>query len=225
MAETIKIIYEDNHLLVVEKPVNVLSQADNSQEDDMVSRLKKLIKIRDQKPGQVFIGLVHRLDRPVGGLMVFAKTSKGASRLSDSIRCHTFKKIYLAIVDSVSLPQEGTLEDYLYKDSQKNRVFVVDAKKGKLARLHYQVLAKKRGKSLVRIVLETGRPHQIRVQFASRNWPLVNDQRYHPHPNRGSICLFAYQLSFPHPTKREEISFQLYPKTSGIWFLFQEKLQ
>ena len=119
MAETIKIIYEDNHLLVVEKPVNVLSQADNSQEDDMVSRLKKLIKIRDQKPGQVFIGLVHRLDRPVGGLMVFAKTSKGASRLSDSIRCHTFKKIYLAIVDSVSLPQEGTLEDYLYKDSQK----------------------------------------------------------------------------------------------------------
>ena len=101
----------------------------------------------------------------------------------------------------------------------------MDAKKGKLARLHYQVLAKKRGKSLVRIILETGRPHQIRVQFASRNWPLVNDQRYHPHPNRGSICLFAYQLSFPHPTKREEISFQLYPKTSGIWSLFQEKLQ
>ncbi|QRG86460.1 RluA family pseudouridine synthase [Bulleidia sp. zg-1006] len=224
MAEKINILYEDNHLLVVEKPINVLSQADNTQEEDMVNRLKEFIKVRDHKPGNVFIGLVHRLDRPVGGLMVFSKTSKAASRLSNALRCHTFQKGYLAIVDSVSLPKEDTLEDYLYKDNQKNRVFVVDKKKGKYARLHYEVLAQKQGKSFVRIALETGRPHQIRVQFSSRNWPLVNDQRYHPHPTKAPICLFAYKLSFPHPTKKEVMRFELHPKADGAWSLFKEVL-
>lgn len=224
MAEKINILYEDNHLLVVEKPVNLLSQADNTEEEDLVSRLKNFIKVRDQKPGNVFIGLVHRLDRPVGGIMVFAKTSKAASRLSNSIRIHEVQKHYLAILDSASLPKERILEDYLVKDSKQNRVFVTNSTQGKLARLSYRVLSQRKNLSLVHIELETGRPHQIRVQFSSRGWPLLNDQRYHPHPKKEQICLFAYELSFPHPTTKEILSFRLFPRPTGDWAIFQKEL-
>ena len=176
----IKVIFEDNHLLVVEKPVNILSQGDDTNDKDMVNLLKQYVKEKYNKPGNVYIGLVHRLDRPVGGIMVFAKTSKAASRLSDQVRTKTFKKTYRAVIHGDMNKKEDTLKDYLYKNKKTNMVSVVnkDHKEAKNAELSYKTLDRKDGFSLVEIDLKTGRPHQIRVQFASRRHPLFGDQRY-----------------------------------------------
>ena len=167
LSFTPQLLFEDNHLLVVEKPVNLLSQADHSGSSDLLSLLKDWIKRRDQKPGQVFLGLVQRLDRPVGGVMVFAKTSKAASRLADQVRQRTLQKTYLAVVAGVTDPPEGTLTDWLQKDHHSNTVRVVEsgASQAKQAILHYERTAVYANKSLLRIQLETGRSHQIRVQL------------------------------------------------------------
>ncbi|WP_304969321.1 RluA family pseudouridine synthase, partial [Romboutsia ilealis] len=182
----IKVIFEDNHLLVVEKPVNILSQGDDTNDKDMVNLLKQYVKEKYNKPGNVYIGLVHRLDRPVGGIMVFAKTSKAASRLSDQVRTKTFKKTYRAVIHGDMNKKEDTLKDYLYKNKKTNMVSVVnkDHKESKNAELSYKTLDKKDGFSLVEIDLKTGRPHQIRVQFASRRHPLFGDQRYGQNINK-----------------------------------------
>ncbi len=203
----INIIYEDNHLLVVEKPCNIAVQADDSKDEDLLTILKQYLKEKYQKPNNVYLGLVHRLDRPVGGVMVFAKTSKAASRLSDQIRTHTFKKTYLAVVCSASLPKQGHLENYLAKDSKTNMVSE-DNKNGKLAVLDYQVIAQKNELSLVKIALKTGRPHQIRVQFSLINAPLYADQRYNKHAAKNQqIALWAHEISFIHPTTKEQLTF------------------
>ena len=165
----INIIYEDNHLLVVEKPINVPVQKDNSNDLDLLTMLKQYLKEKYNKPGNVYLGLVHRLDRPVGGIMVFAKTSKAASRLSEQIRNGTFNKKYLAIICG-KVKDKDTLEDYLLKDTKTNTVKV--DKKGKKSILNYKRLDYKEGLSLVEIELITGRSHQIRVQFSSRGYPL-----------------------------------------------------
>lgn len=182
----IKIIFEDNHLLVVEKPVNILSQGDDTNDKDMVNLLKQYVKEKYNKPGNVYIGLVHRLDRPVGGIMVFAKTSKAASRLSDQVRSKTFKKTYRAVIHGDMNKKEDTLKDYLYKNKKTNMVSVVnkDHKEAKNAELSYKTLDRRDGFSLVEIDLKTGRPHQIRVQFASRKHPLFGDQRYGQNVNK-----------------------------------------
>lgn len=182
----IKIIFEDNHLLVVEKPVNILSQGDDTNDKDMVNLLKQYVKEKYNKPGNVYIGLVHRLDRPVGGIMVFAKTSKAASRLSDQVRTKTFKKTYRAVIHGDMNKKEDTLKDYLYKNKKTNMVSVVnkDHKEAKNAELSYKTLDRRDGFSLVEIDLKTGRPHQIRVQFASRKHPLFGDQRYGQNVNK-----------------------------------------
>lgn len=155
----INIIYEDNHLLVVEKPVNIPVQEDKSKDTDMITILKKYRIEHENKKGDAFIGLVHRLDRPVGGIMVFAKTSKAASRLSEQIRNKTFKKRYLAVVDGKFKTEKGSLENYLYKDERNNISKVVnkDKKNAKLAKLDYEVLNydDKRDLSLVKIDLHT----------------------------------------------------------------------
>ena len=148
-----KVIYEDNHLLVVEKPQNVLVQADNTNDLDLLTSLKKYIKEKYNKPGEVYLGLVHRLDRPVGGVMVFARTSKAASRLSNMIRMHEFEKNYLAIVEG-KVPDEGVFEDYLLKLENENKT-IVD-KDGKYSKLSYKLLSYKDGLSLVKIKLDTG---------------------------------------------------------------------
>ncbi|MCI5773496.1 MAG: RluA family pseudouridine synthase [Erysipelotrichaceae bacterium] len=205
----INIIYEDNHLLVVEKPCNIVVQADNTQDEDLLTILKQYLKEKYQKPNNVYLGLVHRLDRPVGGIMVFAKTSKAASRLSDQIRTHTFKKTYLAVVCSDQLPAMGHLENYLAKNNKTNMVYE-DKKNGKLAILDYQVIAQKQGLSLVKIDLKTGRPHQIRVQFALQKAPLYADQRYNKQAaSKQQIALWAHEISFIHPTTKEPLRFIL----------------
>lgn len=218
----LNILYEDNHLLCVEKPVNVPVQADASGDEDMLALCKAYLKEKYHKPGNVWLGLVHRLDRPVGGVMVFARTDKAAGRLSNQIRRDAVQKDYLAILDGVPKEKSGTLTDWLIKDSHTNTVRVTDADHGKKAVLDYETLAVKNGKTLVRIHLHTGRSHQIRVQFASRGTPLLNDQRYHPHPSRGQIALFAYRLSFTHPVQKSPVTVTCLPPHTAPWTLFEE---
>lgn len=213
-----KVIYEDNHLLVVEKPQNVLVQADNTNDLDLLTSLKKYIKEKYNKPGEVYLGLVHRLDRPVGGVMVFARTSKAASRLSNMIRMHEFEKTYLAIVEGM-LPEEGVFEDYLLKLENENKT-IVD-KNGKYSKLSYKLLSYTDGLSLVKIKLDTGRSHQIRVQFSSRGYALWGDQKYNFKAKVGEqIALWSYELKFKHPVRDEIMNFKCNPPIKYPWTLF-----
>ncbi|WP_024831805.1 RluA family pseudouridine synthase [Ruminiclostridium josui] len=213
-----KIIYEDNHLLVVEKPVNIPVQADNTKDIDMLTLLKQYLKEKYNKPGEVYLGLVHRLDRPVGGVMVFAKTSKSASRLSEQVRTRIFKKVYLAVVRGVPKEQKTKLRNFLVKDSSKNMVYVVKegTRDAKEAVLEYEVLKSNGELSLIKVKLHTGRPHQIRVQLSHLGYPLYGDQRYGASVNKPGqqIALWASSLTLEHPTKKEEMTFNCeLPKT------------
>jgi len=205
----INIIYEDNHLLVVEKPINIPVQADNSKDLDLLTILKTYLKEKYNKPGNVYLGLVHRLDRPVGGIMIFAKTSKAASRLSNQVREKKLNKIYYAIVEN-KIKTKDTLKDYLLKDTKTNITKVTTKNLGKEAILNYELIKTIDNLNLVKINLITGRSHQIRVQFSSRNNPLYGDQKYNKNaiPNT-SIALFAKILSFEHPTTKEKLTFEI----------------
>ena len=204
----LNIIYEDNHLLVVEKPSNIPVQEDSSKDIDMLTILKEYRKVNENKKGEAFMGLVHRLDRPVSGIMVFAKTSKAASRLSDQIRQNTFHKTYLAVIEG-TLPPKGKFEDYLIKNEKENKSYVTTKEKGKYSCLEYQVLSIKDNLSLVEINLITGRPHQIRLQFSSRKHPLIGDSKYGNNPSNIDIALFAKSITFNHPTTKEKLTFTL----------------
>ena len=223
----VKVIYEDNHLLVVEKPVNILSQGDDTNDKDMVNLLKQYVKEKYNKPGNVYIGLVHRLDRPVGGAMVFAKTSKAASRLSEQVRNKTFKKTYRAVIHGTMNKESDTLKDYLYKNKKTNMVSVVNKnhKDAKNAELSYETLDNKNNFSLVEIDLKTGRPHQIRVQFASRRHPLFGDQRYGQNVNKvgQQISLWSYKIEIEHPTTKEKMEFICDLPKEYPWDLFKNK--
>ncbi len=200
------VIYEDNHLLVVEKPINVPMQEDASGDEDLLNMAKAYIKKKYDKPGDVYLGLVHRLDRPVGGVCVFARTSKAASRLSEQIRLGKFQKRYLAVVEDNGLDDEGRFEDLLLKDPKTNTVKVDP--RGKKAVLDYQVLKRKDDLALVLVDLHTGRSHQIRVQFSSRNHPLWGDQRYNRNAVPGQqIALWSHKIIFEHPTTKERLEF------------------
>jgi len=223
MNNNLKVLYEDNHIIVVVKPSNILSQSDSTHDRDMLTIVKQYIKDKYNKPGNVYIGLVHRLDRPVGGIMVFARSSKAASRLSEAIKKHDFSKQYLAIVNGIMEEKEGRLTDYLLKLDNGNTI-VTTKDKGKIAELDYKVLEenKNHNLSLVRISLITGRHHQIRVQFSSRNHPLYGDQRYGQKDNK-SIALWAYKLEFIHPVKKEKMEFTYYPPQTEGWQIFNIK--
>lgn len=215
----LKVLYEDNHIIVVIKPYNIPSQSDKTNDIDMLSLVKEYIKEKYQKPGNVYVGLVHRLDRPVGGIMVFAKTSKAASRLSESIRNKSFSKTYLAVVNGKFEKQNGVLEDYLWKDEALNMSKVVskDKKNAKLARLTYEVLAEKNDLNLVKINLETGRHHQIRVQFSNAGHSLYGDQKYGKGSIGKQIALWAYRLEFKHPVKDEIMKFEALPEKNDVF--------
>ena len=216
----LNILYEDNHIIVVEKEANILSQSDITKDIDLLTMVKKYIKEKYNKPGNVYVGLVHRLDRPVGGIMVFAKTSKAASRLSKQIKEKKFTKEYLAVINGLLKDDKATFVDYLKKIDNGNTI-VTNKNEGKLSELSYEVIEKniKEKKTLVKIKLKTGRHHQIRVQFASRNYPLCGDQRY-GNSDKTQIALYAYRLSFEHPTTHEILNFELVPKQKGYWSLF-----
>ena len=213
----LEVLYEDNHIIVVVKPNNILSQSDITGDIDMLTMIKDYIKEKYNKPGNVYLGLVHRLDRVVSGVMVFAKTSKAASRLSDEIRENKMEKVYLAVVHG-KVKKCDTFIDYLKKTSDFNTV-VTDEKNGKYSELSYEVLEynETRNLSLVKVHLKTGRHHQIRVQFQSRGYPLAGDNRY-GHDNYKSIGLAAYELSFIHPVKKELMTFTHYPNSEVFNF-------
>ena len=200
------ILYEDNHLIVAVKPVNVLSQSDGSNTQDMLTLLKTYIKEKYNKPGNVFLGLVHRLDKEVSGVMVFARTSKAASRLSEQVRTHKFDKRYVAVCKGIFREKSGVMVDYLKRLNFKSEVS--NSKEGKLAKLSYNVIAESDDLSLVDIHLQTGRHHQIRVQFSSRNHPLLGDKKYYKE-GKFPLALMAYSLSFDHPISKETLSFNI----------------
>lgn len=216
MKNKLNVLYEDNHIIVVEKPFNILSQKDNTNDIDMLEIIKDYLKVKYNKKGNVYLGLVHRLDRPTGGVMVFAKTSKAASRLSKSMNEGLFNKVYLAIIHGKLNTKEGVFEDnILKKDNNDSEI----NKNGKYAKLEYKVLKEQDDLSLVKVKLLTGRHHQIRIQFASRGYPLYGDQRYGIQDKK-QLALYAYSLSFPHPITKEILTFKELPK-GAIWEKFE----
>ena len=223
--EKLKVLYEDNHIIVVEKKPNIPSQSDKTGDIDMLTLVKHYIKEKYKKPGNVYLGLVHRLDRPVGGIMIFAKTSKAASRLSNQVREKIFKKKYLAVVDGKFEKNQGTLEDYLYKDERHNMSKVVkkEKKNSKLAKLDYKVLKYNQVKdlSLVEINLHTGRHHQIRVQLSNFGHSIFGDQKYGTRSKGKQIALWAYELTIIHPVTKEELTFKDLPEPIGTWCILK----
>ena len=213
----LRVLYEDNHVIVVVKEKNVLSQADNTNDIDMLTIIKKYLKEKYNKPGNVYLGLVHRLDRPVSGIMVFAKTSKAASRLSDQVRKKEIKKTYMAVVKGIIKKDEDTFVDYLLKLDNVNTI-VTTKDKGKESVLTYKVLKRnyEKNETLVSIDLKTGRHHQIRVQFASRGYPLCGDQRYGK-SDKTQIALCAYKLEFIHPTTKQLMKFEIEKPLDTYW--------
>lgn len=224
--EKLKVIYEDNHIIVVEKPVNIPSQGDKTGDIDMLTIIKDYIKEKYNKPGNVYLGLVHRLDRPVGGVMVFAKTSKAASRLSEAVRLKEFQKTYLVIVNGKMESEKGTFEDYLLKNEKKNMSKVVKegTKNSKLAILDYEVLKydEEIDLSVLKINLHTGRHHQIRVQLSSRNHSIYGDQKYGGRGHGKQITLWAYKLCLIHPITKEKMLFKSIPKQEGSWKIIED---
>lgn len=224
--EKLNVIYEDNHIIVVEKPVNIPSQADKTGDIDMLTIIKKYIKEKYNKPGDVYLGLVHRLDRPVGGVMVFAKTSKSAGRLSEQVRVKDFKKKYLVIVDGKMENEKGFLEDYLLKNEKLNMSKVVKegTKNAKIAKLDYEVIKynEETNLSLLKINLHTGRHHQIRVQLSNSGHSIYADQKYGIRGRGKQICLWAYELSILHPITKELMTFKVLPNIMNSWKILED---
>ena len=222
----LKVLYEDNHIIVVEKPPNIPSQGDKTNDENMLDIIKGYIKEKYNKPGNVYVGLVHRLDRPVGGVMVFAKTSKDASRLSEQVRNKIFKKEYLAIVDGKLENKSGTLEDYLLKNEKNNMSKVVpeNTKNAKYAKLDYEVLKYDSdiNLSVLKVLLHTGRHHQIRVQLANCGHSICGDQKYGTRGRGKQISLWAYSLTIVHPITKEEMKFEDVPEKIGPWSILKD---
>ena len=209
----INVLYEDNHVIVVEKEIGVLSQSDATKDRDLLTMVKEYVKEKYHKPGNVYIGLVHRLDRMVGGIMVFARTSKAASRLSEDIRTGLFHKVYIAMVNG-KVEKNGTYKDKIKRLDNGNSIIDDD---GDEAVLNYEVLDYIDGNSLVKIDLITGRHHQIRVQFASHGHPILGDHRYSDTKDNLPLALYACKLEFTHPVKKVPMKFELLPNNIGYF--------
>lgn len=220
----LKILYEDNQVIVVFKPRGILSQGDGSKSPDILSIIKEYIKVKYNKPGDVYLGLVHRLDRNTSGVMVFARTSKAASRLSQAISMHNgFNKSYLAVVEG-TISGDGRLDDDLYWDEKNKKAFIKKCKDSKEAILEYKVLSQKNNKTLLDINLLTGRHHQIRCQLSNIKHPIVGDVKYgskYEMSNYYALC--AYKLSFIHPTLKEMMEFEYIDETDKEIAMFEVK--
>lgn len=222
----LKIIYEDNHILVAEKPPNIPSQSDKTGDVDMLTLLKDYLKEKYHKPGNVYLGLIHRLDRPVGGVMVFAKTSKAAARLSEQVRNKTFQKEYLTIVDGKMEKKQDILENYLLKNERTNTSQVVaeGTKNSKYAKLEYEVLKYQEdiNLTLLKIKLYTGRHHQIRVQLSNIGHSICGDQKYGTRGRGKQISLWAFRLILEHPICKEIMTFTSIPEEIGPWVMLKD---
>lgn len=221
----VPVLYEDNHVVVVVKPPNLPAQADRSGDLDLLTAVKGYIGNKYRKPGNVYIGLVHRLDRPVGGAMVFARTSKAAARLSEAFARHAQDRRYLAVVQG-ALREARDLEDWLIKDGRTGMVRTAPpgAPGAKLAKLRTQPLGERGGRTLVEATLFTGRAHQIRVQHAHAGYPLWGDARYGGGRPGEQIALWAAALAFDHPTRRERLRFIAPPPDAGAWRPFAPEI-
>ncbi len=213
------VLYEDNHLIVVVKKPNQLVQGDATGDSDLLSEVKEYIRVKYNKPGEAWVGLVHRMDRPVGGLLCFARTSKAAARLSEQVRTHAMRREYVCVV-SGETPDDFTLRDWLVKDEKNNRVTVLPEylkARGKEAVLHGHTVERKNGLSLCAIRLETGRAHQIRVQMAHAGHPLWGDARYGEGRPGMQIALWGMRLCFAHPITGDRMVFIApAPRTGGF---------
>ena len=222
------ILHEDNHVIVVLKPQNVPCCPDESADDNLLDWVKRYIKKKYDKAGNAFVGLVHRLDRPTGGVMVFAKTSKAASRLSEQMKNGGFEKRYLAVLCGCPSKKKATLENYLRKNSVNNTVYVcTQTEEGaKFASLDYEIKNESSGLSLAEINLHTGRTHQIRVQFSSINCPVYGDMRYGGEKAvKGRLALWAFSLRFTHPVTGEKLRFMAEPPEDiSPWNKFDIKI-
>lgn len=204
------IIFEDNHLLVIYKEPNILSQEDYTHDDDVLTIYKQYLKEKYNKPGNVYLGLVHRLDRMTSGVMVLAKTSKAASRLSESIRNNDFHKEYICLVEG-NITSNDTLTNYLHKDEKLLKSIVTNNTFDKLAVLDYEVIKNIDNFTLLHVILHTGRYHQIRCQLSNINHPLVGDSLYGSSVKE-DLMLHCSKISFPHPITKEVLSFETLPK-------------
>jgi 23S rRNA pseudouridine1911/1915/1917 synthase len=211
--EHLKILYEDNHIIAVYKPAGILSQSDMSGDVSILDEVKTNIKKKYQKPGNVFLGLVHRLDRPVSGIIVFAKTSKGASRLSEQFRNGTVEKKYSAIVTGQCQPRKGTLVNFLGKDEKLHKG--KEYTNGERAVLHYQVLRSNGQYSLLGITIEGGKFHQIRTQLSLAGFPILGDVKYKGEKwqYENAIALCATEISFKKATEEEQVHLKVEPPT------------
>ena len=206
------VIYEDNHLLIAEKPPNLLTQGDATGDPCLADEVKAYLKEKYGKPGDVYLGLVHRLDRPVGGLVAMARTSKAAGRLSEQLRTHQMQREYLAVVHGAEIPAHGTCSDFLLDDEGTVCAVPEGTENAKEAVLHWKTLGTRDGLALVHIRLETGRKHQIRVQLQNLGHPIVQDMRYGVDPPGEPIALWGAVLHLIHPTKNEPMIFLSRPR-------------
>lgn len=224
----LNILYEDNHVIVVLKPQMTGCCPDESKDENLFDLIKAYIKEAYNKSGNVYLGLVHRLDRPTGGVMVYAKTSKAAARLSEALAKGGFEKKYLAVLVGEMEGERGTLVNYLRKNTVNNMVYICTPSEdgAKYAELDYKVLEAKDGLTLTEIRLHTGRTHQIRVQTAGTSHPVYGDMRYGgATAKKGKLALFAYSLTFAHPVTKELLKFVALPPNELPWKKFDvEKL-
>ncbi len=223
MKKGLNILYEDNHLIVVEKEAGVLTQGGSLKLPVLLDEVKEHIKIKYNKPGRVFLGMVHRLDTNVGGVIVFAKTSKGASRISKEIREKRLNKRYLAVVEGkVNTNEEVKLVDYIIKDERNKKAIITNSNKGKESILKFKKLAEDNNLTLVEIKLITGRFHQIRAQLSNYGIPIYGDIKYGSVNKNEELGLYAYYLSFAHPTKKEEIIIKHFPQNKLFFPLLKK---
>ena len=224
----LQIFYEDNHIIVVQKPQNVLSQGDETGDKSLLDMVRDYIKQKHNKPGNVYIGLVHRLDRPTGGVMVFAKTSKAAERLTQQLKNKEFSKKYFAVVIGTPKYKSSRLEHFLKKDEKENKVTVCPRSEdgAKQAILEYKTLNSQKGLSLLQVQILTGRSHQIRVQLSQIGNPLFGDQKYGIQtPKKVNLALWAYELSFIHPTTKKRMVFKSIPPVlNAPWNIFEAEI-
>lgn len=225
----LEILYEDNHVIVINKSASDIVQGDKTGDETLPDRIKAYLKVKYDKPGNVFCGVVHRLDRPTSGAVVFARTSKALERLNAQFRDKETNKVYWAIVETKPQKEEGTLVHYLKKNEKQNKSYasLTEVSGSKKAVLHYKWIGYSDKYHLLQVTLETGRHHQIRCQLASVGCVIKGDLKYGAkRPNKdGSICLHARELDFNHPTTKELIHVVAPVPNDPLWKHFEEKIK